>query len=222
MPQSSGRKEPKRYRLEDERQGVTWKLVIGDLKGVQLGTEKKPPEGHGYFVKAFLTTGEYPDGALGEAFITPDKEGSFVKGVLDGFALLLSIALQHGIPLEEITSKFLHMRFDPSGYTTDDSVPSASSFFDFMFRKLGLRYLEKDELEQLGIEDRAKPKANSACQEEPDASWKETSSQRPTAGLSGEPFNQKIRREETLESGSDASDGEEAREGGGQAPAAEG
>jgi hypothetical protein len=161
--------EPDRYRLEDERSGKTWKLVIGDLLGVQMGTEENPPPGRGYYVKAYVNTGEYPDGGLGEVFITPDKEGSFAKGVLDGFALLLSIALQHGISLEDIAAKYLNMRFEPSGYTTDDAIPMASSFFDFMFRKLALEYLDDEALERLGVQDRTKYKTNiCTCQEDDD------------------------------------------------------
>ena len=183
--------EPDRYRLEDERFGKTWKLVIGDLLGVQMGTEERPPPGRGYYVKAYVNTGEYPDGALGEVFITPDKEGSFAKGVLDGFALLLSIALQHGISLEDIAAKYLNMRFEPSGYTTDEAVPMASSFFDFMFRKLALEYLDDEALERLGVQDRTKHKNhNCTCQEENDGTLEDKLEvQRPTTGFSGEPFN---------------------------------
>jgi len=179
--------------------------------GAQLGTETKPPKGRGYYVKAYVTTGEYPDGALGEVFIAPDKEGSFLRGVLDGYALLLSIALQHGIPLERIAEKFLHMRFEPSGYTNDESIPMASSFFDLMFRKLALAHLNAEALERLGVEDRSKkPEAQCPCQEELNGSWKETS-QRPS--LVGSPFN-KVQREASLGAGSDEGDGKKARAGG--------
>jgi len=183
--------EPDRYRLEDERSGKTYKMVIGDLQGAQMWTGKKPPQGHGYYIQAYVNTGEYPDGALGEVFITPDKEGSFTKGVLDGFALLLSIALQHGISLEDIAAKYLNMRFEPSGFTNDDSVPMASSFFDFMFRKLALEYLDEEALDRLGVQDRKKQKEK-ICQEENDGTSEDNLEiQRPTTGFSGEPFNHK-------------------------------
>lgn len=183
--------EPDRYRLEDERPGKTYKLVIGDLQGVQMWTGKKPPQGQGYFIKAYVNTGEYPDGDLGEVFIMPDKEGTFTKGVLDGFALLLSIALQHGISLEDIAAKYLNMRFEPSGFTNDDSVPMASSFFDFMFRKLALEYLDEEALDRLGVKDRKKQKEN-ICQEDNDGTLEDNFEiQRPTTGFSGEPFNRK-------------------------------
>jgi len=149
-----------RQRLDDERNGVVWKLKLGDLGGVQLGElvmPKKP-----VYIKAYINTGEYPDGSLGEVFIDPDKEGSFVSGVLDGFALLLSIALQYGVPLEVIVEKFLHQRFEPSGMTNDKSVPMATSFYDLMFRKLALRYLDKETQEMLGVIDRSVPEVQEA------------------------------------------------------------
>lgn len=197
--------EPERYRLEDERTGTTWKLTIGDPLGVQLGTEQKPQKNRGYFVKGYVNTGEYPDGSLGEVFISLDKEGSFARGVLDGFSLLLSIALQHGIPLEDIAQKYLHMRFEPSGFTNDKSIPMASSFLDLVFRKLALRYLDDEALERLGVEDRAKMLDDPCtCKEDEDGE-----SKRPTIGFSGKPFNQAA----TIEESHDAADGASAGEG---------
>ncbi|MHC4298885.1 MAG: TSCPD domain-containing protein [Planctomycetota bacterium] len=204
--------EPERYHLDNERSGTTWKLMIGDLMGVQLGTENRPPPGRGYFVKAYINTGEYPDGDLGEVFISLDKEGSFARGVLDGFSLLLSIALQHGIPLESIAEKYLYMRFEPSGYTNDNAVPMASSFFDLVFRKLVLRYLDDEALERLGVEDyRKKLEKACVCQEEEDGEIEDKfTSQRPSTGLSGEPFNRSASFEEGRDAKSSSRSGESA------------
>jgi hypothetical protein len=106
-------------------------------------------------VKAFVTVGEFSDGELGEIFVTPDKEGSFARGVMDGFATLMSIALQYGVPLEVMAKKFVNGRFAPAGMTNDRSTPIATSFLDLMFRKLALRYLDEDTCAELGIVDRA-------------------------------------------------------------------
>ena len=215
MGNKIGRDVPRRYHLHDERPGKTWKLKIGDLSGVQLGEATMFPDG-GYYVKSYLITGEFEDKSLGEVFINPDKEGSFVSGTLDGFALLLSIALQHGIPLEDIAAKFLHSRFEPSGFTNDEAVPMASSFFDLIFRKLCLQYLDSEALERLGVEDRTKnPQHDCDCKEKCDGSWKdddisgEKIKQRTTFGFSGEPFN----RSKAVVNSSDAGDGEEAGKG---------
>lgn len=184
--------------LPDERKGVTWKVKIGDLGGVQLGETSMPAEG--VYIKAYIRTGEYLDGELGEVFISPDKEGSFIQGVLDGFALLLSIALQYGVPLEKIIEKFMNIRFEPSGMTSDRAVPMATSFFDLMFKKLALRYLDSEICDELGIADRSKSEGEEDAEEE----W-QSSQGRPT--LSGAPFHepkvQQSEAEEDVESGSD-------------------
>jgi len=166
-----------RKHLPDERAGVTWTLIIGDESGVRLG--RRSLHAGAEFIKAVVTTGEYEDGRLGELFVNPDQEGSFVRGVLDGFAVLLSISLQYGIPLEKIVEKFQHVRFEPSGMTNDHSVPFGTSFFDFLFKKLALQYLDEKQLEDLGIADRNI--------KEDDYVRKE----KLTKGISGAPLNEK-------------------------------
>jgi ribonucleoside-diphosphate reductase alpha chain len=128
--------------LPDERSGTTWKLIIGKYE-----PEKKDSN----YIKAFVSSGEYSNGSLGEVRINLDKEGSTLKGLLDGFVMLLSIALQYGVPLEVIVEKFINVRFEPSGMTNDKNVPMASSFFDLLFRKIALRYLDKTKLKELDI-----------------------------------------------------------------------
>lgn len=168
-----------RERLPDEREGVSWKLVIGNkVDGVKLGTASLHKGAE--YISAVVTTGEYEDGRIGELFVTTDQEGSFVRGVLDGYAILFSIALQYGIPLEKIVEKFLHMRFEPSGMTNDKSVPMATSFFDFIFRKIALKYLDEETLEELGIADRS-------ISEEIHAERKE----RYSTGFSGTPLDER-------------------------------
>ena len=46
-----------------------------------------------------VEVGFYPDGRPGEVFIQVGKAGTMVRDMFDGFAIVLSIALQHGIPL---------------------------------------------------------------------------------------------------------------------------
>ena len=49
-----------------------------------------------------VTIGRYADGNIGEVFITGQKAGSNVEAVARDGAVLLSIALQFGVPLEVI------------------------------------------------------------------------------------------------------------------------
>lgn len=82
----------------------------------------------------------YPDGRVGELFITGDKMGEFIRGSLDVFAMAASIALQHGAPLQSITSKLRHSQFGPSGYTGDGQFRSYSSLFDLIAQWLDYKF----------------------------------------------------------------------------------
>ena len=69
------------------------------------------------------------------------KEGSTVSGLMDSFALAVSIALQHGVPLKLFCEKFAHTRFEPSGWSTNPDIGFAKSIMDYIFRWLQLRFL---------------------------------------------------------------------------------
>src|SRR5437016_13034734 len=69
------------------------------------------------------------------------KEGSTVSGLMDSFALAVSIALQHGVPLKLLCEKFAHTRFEPSGWTNNTEIGFAKSIMDYIFRWLQLRFL---------------------------------------------------------------------------------
>ncbi len=93
--------------------------------------------------KGYIHTGFYDDGKVGEIFIRMAKEGSTISGLMDTIATLTSIALQYGVPLEALVNKFSHVRFEPSGFTSNPDIPIAKSLTDYIFRYLGTRFLTK-------------------------------------------------------------------------------
>ena len=100
--------------------------------------------------KVFLRTGEYPDGTLGEIFIDMHKEGAGYRSLMNSFAIAVSLGLQHGVPLAEFVEQFTFTRFEPSGPVQDhDRVKLASSPLDYVFRVLGIEYLQRDDLAHL-------------------------------------------------------------------------
>ena len=111
-----------RHKLQEERASITHKFNVGGHEG-------------------YITVGLYPDGEPGELFITMAKEGSTVSGLMDSFALAVSIALQHGVPLKLFCEKFAHTRFEPSGWTSNPDIGFAKSIMDYIFRWLQLRFL---------------------------------------------------------------------------------
>lgn len=130
---SSDDRKMRRRRMPDERRAITHKFQIGNHQG-------------------FITVGLYDDGTPGEVFITMSKEGSVISGLMDSFATSISIGLQYGVPLEVLVNKFVHMRFEPSGYTSNPQIRIAKSITDYMFRWLALKFLPRESQIALGIQ----------------------------------------------------------------------
>ncbi len=114
----------------------------------QSETHKFSIAGH----EGYLTYSMFEDGSLGEIFIRMSKQGSTLAGLLDSFAIAISIALQYGVPLKELVNKFVHMRFEPMGVTNNSDIPMASSIVDYIFKYLAYRFLSPEELKNLGLE----------------------------------------------------------------------
>ncbi len=116
---------PRRRRLPDERRAITHKFSIGGHEG-------------------YLTVGMYEDGSPGELFCVMAKEGSVVSGLMDSFATAVSLALQYGVPMQVLSDKFSHTRFEPSGFTGNPQLPIAKSIIDYIFRWMDLKFLPHD------------------------------------------------------------------------------
>jgi ribonucleoside-diphosphate reductase alpha chain len=123
---------PVRKRLPMSRPSTTTSFQVGDAEG-------------------YITAGSYPDDGLGEIFLKTSKQGSTLAGVMDAFAIAVSIGLQYGVPLETYVSKFINTKFEPSGMTNDPDIRFASSMIDYVFRRLALDYLPPETREGLGI-----------------------------------------------------------------------
>ena len=92
-------------------------------------------------------------------FLKLGKQGSTLAGVMDAFSIAVSVALQHGVPLETYVAKFTNMRFEPAGLTDDPDIRMAQSIVDYIFRRLALDYLPFETRSAMGIhtaEERAR------------------------------------------------------------------
>jgi len=61
--------------------------------------------------------------------------------LMDTIGTLTSMSLQYGVPLETLLRKFAHQRFEPSGFTKNPEIRSASSIIDYVFRWLALQFI---------------------------------------------------------------------------------
>ena len=126
--------KPHRNKMPRERESITHKFSVGMHEG-------------------YITAGKYPDGSVGEIFLTDiGKEGSTIKGLMNAFATAISMGLQYGVPLEDYVKKFSYMRFEPEGITRNPEIPFAKSLPDYIMRWLASRFIDDiDYLESLGI-----------------------------------------------------------------------
>src|SRR5271155_2220291 len=154
-----------RHKLKEERMSITHKFNIGGHEG-------------------YIIVGLYPDGEPGEIFIKMAKEGSTVSGLMDSFALAVSISLQHGVPLKLYCEKFAHTRFEPSGWSSNPDIGFAKSIMDYIFRWLQMRFLSG---QQQFLFENLRPKPVAAPEGIGDlngsgSSGQTTNDQRPTTG----------------------------------------
>ncbi len=135
---------PMRRRLPDPRRSLTHKFNIAGHEG-------------------YLTVGLYDDGQPGELFITMAKEGSTIGGLMDSLGTAVSVALQYGVPVESLVKKFTHQRFEPAGMTTNREIPIAKSLVDYIFRWMGMEFID-------GYRDANAPRRIGAGRDEPEES----------------------------------------------------
>ena len=123
---------PARRKLPDERKSITHKFDI---------------QGH----EGYITVSMFDDETPGEIFVKMAKEGSTLSGMMDSFAIMVSLALQYGVPLPALVGKFSHVRFEPSGYTSNPEIPLAKSIVDYIFRWLASKFYSDEDKDAIGI-----------------------------------------------------------------------
>jgi ribonucleoside-diphosphate reductase alpha chain len=127
----------------------------------KLRRRRLPKRRHGFTQEArisghkvFLRTGEYEDGTIGEIFIDMHKEGAAFRSMMNCFAISVSMGLQYGVPLNDLVDQFTFTRFEPHGRVEGhDNIRLCTSVVDYVFRVLGLEYLDRTDLAQVKPEE---------------------------------------------------------------------
>jgi ribonucleoside-diphosphate reductase alpha chain len=112
---------PARRTLPSERRGLIHHFHVGGHEG-------------------YIRVSVFEDGTPGELFLNMAKVGSTLSGMVDSFAIMVSIAFQHGVRLETLVRKFREVRFEPSGFTQNPDIPTASSIVDYVFHWLEQKF----------------------------------------------------------------------------------
>jgi ribonucleoside-diphosphate reductase alpha chain len=128
--EGSGPPPAKRFKLPKRRPGgFTQELTVGGQK-------------------LYIRTGEYADGSLGEIFVDMHKDGATMRSMTNAFAIAISFALQHGVPLSKLVEAFTFTRFEPSGKVNGHpNVKFATSIIDAVFRVLAVEYCGEEGVE---------------------------------------------------------------------------
>jgi ribonucleoside-diphosphate reductase alpha chain len=134
---------PVRQRLPRQRRSRTYAFEVGGAEG-------------------YATLGEYEDGRPGEIFVKISKQGSTIAGIMDAFAIAVSLGLQHGVPLASFVRKFTNMRFEPAGITDDADIRLVSSVVDYLFRRIALDYMDPEMRAEFGIQSTGERMASAA------------------------------------------------------------
>ena len=116
----------------------------------QLKKKKLPNKRHGINQKVtingekiHLRTGNYPDGSLGEIFISMRKIGDTSSSFCNALCIAISIGLQYGIPIEEFARHYRRTKFEPAGMVVGhDDIKMCTSVLDYVFHELENSYGE--------------------------------------------------------------------------------
>ncbi len=107
-------KVPERLRPSGMRMSRTHSAKIGD-------------------VELYITIGFYSNGKMAEVFVSTDKEGTVVKGLLASLSKTISNMLQYNVPASEIARLLRGQQFEPSGFVSRHPyIKSASSIADLL------------------------------------------------------------------------------------------
>lgn len=128
IPESYDFTKAYRTKMPSKHKSTTFKLEAGAVSG-------------------YMTLGYYADGRLGEVFGMVGSQGDTINGLVNAICMTASVALQHGVPVKQITKQWRELQFRPNGIATTNDVKHIRSVLDYM-----AQIIEKEE----GIEDETK------------------------------------------------------------------
>ncbi|MFA6392295.1 MAG: hypothetical protein WCW66_06175 [Patescibacteria group bacterium] len=93
-----------------------------------------------------LTVVTYPNDKPGSVFITINKNGSIVNGLLAYFSEAVTLLLQYGVPLSVLASEFKRVQLGPRCSTSENpALPVVKPIIDYVFQWLETRFGDTSE-----------------------------------------------------------------------------
>lgn len=92
-------------------------------------------------IELYITIGFYEDGSISEIFVSTDKEGTVVKGLLASLSKSISNMLQYHIPPDKISKMLRGQKYEPSGFVSRHPyIKFASSISDLMSKVIDIEH----------------------------------------------------------------------------------
>lgn len=111
---------PERLRPSGMRMSRTHSAKIGDIE-------------------LYITIGFYENGRMAELFVSTDKEGNVVKGLLASLSKTISNMLQYNVPAKEIARLLRGQQYEPSGIVTRHPyIKTAASISDLISKVIDI------------------------------------------------------------------------------------
>lgn len=111
-------------------------------------TQKVKIGDHG--MSLWFKVNHYPDGRPGEVFIELAHEGSTLRAAFNLVAMMVSVGLQHGVPIRAFADRLIDTKFEPAGIVEGhERLKVVQSIGDYIGRELAITYLGEDELGQV-------------------------------------------------------------------------
>jgi len=84
-------------------------------------------------VKVYTTVNRRSNGEISEIYITTDREGTIITGLLNSLSKAISVMLQHHVPAEDISKMLRGQKFEPYGFVQKHPyIKSVSSISDLI------------------------------------------------------------------------------------------
>ena len=84
-------------------------------------------------VKIYTTVNRRSNGEISEIYITTDREGTIITGLLNSLSKSISVMLQHHVPAEDISKMLRGQKFEPYGFVQKHPyIKSVSSISDLI------------------------------------------------------------------------------------------
>ncbi|WP_139142351.1 vitamin B12-dependent ribonucleotide reductase [Acetobacterium wieringae] len=92
-------------------------------------------------IELYITIGFYEDGGIAEIFVSTDKEGTVVKGLLASLSKSISNMLQYHIPPDQISKMLRGQKYEPSGFVSRHPyIKFASSISDLISKVIDIEH----------------------------------------------------------------------------------